>query len=149
MILNECNIPIKSIELQLVRVETCGCAEGYSKDCKCWLWKNILLKIFFCNFSLLFKVTEIQNVQIGEGDVLRGVQIPIYMIFPRLFTCPSLLTTNFKIGNILNYKTMVINLKKTHGCSFFVSPEFEVNLVIVFEDDRLITENFPLKLTRY
>jgi hypothetical protein len=27
--------------------------------------------------------------------------------------------------------------------------EFEVNLVIVFEDDRLITENFPLKLTRY
>ena len=31
---NECNAPIKSIELQLVRVETCGCAEGYSKDCK-------------------------------------------------------------------------------------------------------------------
>ena len=24
--------PIKSIELQLVRVETCGCAEGYAKD---------------------------------------------------------------------------------------------------------------------
>ena len=25
---------IKSIEIQLVRVETCGCAEGYAKDCK-------------------------------------------------------------------------------------------------------------------
>lgn len=25
-------VPIKSIEVQLVRVETCGCAEGYSKD---------------------------------------------------------------------------------------------------------------------
>lgn len=23
---------IKSIEMQLVRVETCGCAEGYSRD---------------------------------------------------------------------------------------------------------------------
>lgn len=26
--------PIKSIELQLVRVETCGCLEGYAKDGK-------------------------------------------------------------------------------------------------------------------
>lgn len=24
--------PVKSIELQLVRVETCGCLEGYAKD---------------------------------------------------------------------------------------------------------------------
>ncbi|XP_052744826.1 vacuolar protein sorting-associated protein 26C isoform X3 [Bicyclus anynana] len=29
---DECAAPIKSIELQLVRLETCGCAEGYSKD---------------------------------------------------------------------------------------------------------------------
>ena len=27
-----CEVPIKSIELQLIRVETCGCAEGYAKD---------------------------------------------------------------------------------------------------------------------
>jgi hypothetical protein len=107
-------VPIKSIELQLVRVETCGCAEGYSKDCT-------FLIFFFGEFydeleiNLITKVTEIQNVQIGEGDVLRGIQIPIYMIFPRLFTCPTLLTTNFKIGiknkfmhnklyNIYNFK---------------------------------------------
>lgn len=25
-------VPIKSIEIQLVRVETCGCAEGFSRD---------------------------------------------------------------------------------------------------------------------
>ena len=49
---------------------------------------------------LNFLVTEIQNVQIGEGDVLRNMAIPIYMIFPRLFTCPTLLTTNFKIGKL-------------------------------------------------
>lgn len=92
--------PIKSMELQLVRVETCGCAEGYAKD-----------------------ATEIQNIQIGEGDVCRAMTIPIYMVFPRLFTCPTLATSNFKV-------------------------EFEVNLVIIFQDDRLITENFPIKLTR-
>lgn len=93
-------VPIKSIELQLVRVETCGeetcckktrrageqsftllclsspgCAEGYARD-----------------------ATEIQNIQIAEGDVCRSLPIPIYMVFPRLFTCPTLETTNFKVG---------------------------------------------------
>ncbi|XP_048873594.1 vacuolar protein sorting-associated protein 26C isoform X1 [Brienomyrus brachyistius] len=93
-------VPIKSIELQLVRVETCGCAEGYARD-----------------------ATEIQNIQIAEGDVCHSLPIPIYMVFPRLFTCPTLETTNFKV-------------------------EFEVNVVIVLHDDHLITENFPLKLCR-
>jgi len=91
---------IRSIELQLVRVETCGCAEGYARD-----------------------PTEIQNIQIAEGDVCRGIALPIYMVFPRLFTCPTLSTSNFKV-------------------------EFEVNIVIVFQDDHLVTENFPIKLTR-
>ncbi|NP_001084757.1 uncharacterized protein LOC431791 [Xenopus laevis] len=93
-------VAIKSIELQLVRVETCGCAEGYARD-----------------------ATEIQNIQIAEGDVCRGLPIPLYMVFPRLFTCPTLETTNFKI-------------------------EFEVNVVIIFHDDHLVTENFPLNLCR-
>uniref|UniRef100_T1ILM6 Serine/threonine-protein kinase RIO3 n=1 Tax=Strigamia maritima TaxID=126957 RepID=T1ILM6_STRMM len=74
LVIEHCDMPIKSIELQLVRLETCGCAEGYAKD-----------------------ATEIQNIQIGEGDVCRAVSIPIYMIFPRLFTCPTLVTTNFKV----------------------------------------------------
>ena len=93
-------IPIKSIEIQMVRVETIGCAEGYSKD-----------------------ATEIQNLQICDGNVCPKLQIPIYMTFPRLFTCPSLQTRNFKIN-------------------------FELNLCIIFKDDYLITENFPLQLLR-
>ena len=32
--MESCDSPIKSIEIQLVRVETCGCAEGYAKDGK-------------------------------------------------------------------------------------------------------------------
>lgn len=46
-----------------------------------------------------------------------------YMIFPRLFTCPTLATDNFKV-------------------------EFEVNVVIVLQTGDLITENFPIKLVR-
>ena len=34
-----CSTALKSIELQLVRVETCGCAEGYAKDGK-WFVSN-------------------------------------------------------------------------------------------------------------
>uniref|UniRef100_G3QCG9 Vacuolar protein sorting-associated protein 26C n=1 Tax=Gasterosteus aculeatus aculeatus TaxID=481459 RepID=G3QCG9_GASAC len=100
LVVENSEVPIKSIELQLVRVETCGCAEGYARD-----------------------ATEIQNIQIAEGDVCHGLPIPVYMVFPRLFTCPTLETTNFKV-------------------------EFEVNVVIVLHDDHLITENFPLKLCR-
>ncbi|KAL4704748.1 hypothetical protein ACJJTC_000072 [Scirpophaga incertulas] len=96
----ECSVPIKSIELQLVRVETCGCAEGYSRD-----------------------ATEVQNIQVGEGDVRRGRELPLHMVLPRLFACPTTAANNFKI-------------------------EFELNIAVIFEDDYLVTENFPILLVR-
>ncbi|CAF1046142.1 unnamed protein product [Rotaria sordida] len=101
LVVEESELPIKSIEVQLLRVETCGCAEGFSRDS-----------------------TEIQNIQIGDGNVARKIPVPIWMLFPRTFTCPTLLTVNFKI-------------------------EFEISIVLVFEDDRMISENFPLRLSRY
>lgn len=67
--------------------------------------------------------TEIQNVQIAQGDVCRKLVIPMHMIFPRLFTCPTLMTESFKI-------------------------EFEMNLIVLFEDSHMITENFPLVLIK-
>ncbi|PIK52336.1 putative Down syndrome critical region protein 3 [Apostichopus japonicus] len=100
VVVEECVVPIKSVEIQLVRVETCGCAEGYARD-----------------------ATEIQNIQIGEGDICRGITIPIHMVFPRLFTCPTVATTNFKV-------------------------DFEINIVVVMKDDYLISENFPLSIYR-
>jgi len=100
LIIEEADAIIKSVEVQLVRVETCGCADGFAKE-----------------------ATEIQNIQIAEGDVCRQLVIPIFMIFPRLFTCPSTAARTFKI-------------------------EFEVNLVVLFEDGHLVTENFPIRLIR-
>ncbi|XP_039278853.1 vacuolar protein sorting-associated protein 26C [Nilaparvata lugens] len=73
----------------------------------------------FCRREL----TEIQTIQIGEGNIVRGLAIPVYMIFPRMFTCPTLTTSNFKV-------------------------EFEVNIVIIFGDEHIITENFPITLVR-
>jgi len=99
--LEVCEEPIKCIEIQLVRVETCGCADGFAKES-----------------------TEIQNIQIADGDVPRGVEIPIFMIFPRLFTCPSLISAR-------TYKV-----------------EFQVNLVMMFPDGRLVSKKFPITLLR-
>eukprot|EP00325_Prymnesiales_sp_UTEX-LB-985_P005825 CAMPEP_0174697850 /NCGR_PEP_ID=MMETSP1094-20130205/3604_1 /TAXON_ID=156173 /ORGANISM="Chrysochromulina brevifilum, Strain UTEX LB 985" /LENGTH=330 /DNA_ID=CAMNT_0015894919 /DNA_START=51 /DNA_END=1043 /DNA_ORIENTATION=- len=100
VIVEECTATIKSVELQLVRVETCGYQDGMARE-----------------------ATEIQNIQIADGPICHGWSIPIYMIFPRLFTCPTVSTRNFKV-------------------------DFEVNLVVLFSDGHLLTENFPLKLIR-
>ena len=93
---------IKSLELQLVRVESVD--PNHTGE-------------FFR------EATEIQLLQIGEGNVTRSLVVPMYMVFPRLFSCPTVVNRQFKI-------------------------EFEVNLLIVFGDGHLITENFPLKVFR-
>ncbi len=98
--IKKCPVDIRSIELQLVRVESCNYTEGETRE-----------------------ATEIQNIQIAEGNVVRNVAIPIHMVFPRLFTCCTTITKLFKV-------------------------EFEVNLIVLFSDNHMVTENFPLILCR-
>lgn len=52
---------------------------------------SALIRAVAHGFADAETATEIQNVQIGWGDVCRQMAIPIYMIFPRLFTCPTML----------------------------------------------------------
>jgi len=96
----KCDLVLKSIEIQLIRVETCGCTDGFAKE-----------------------NTEIQGIQIVEGDIPRTWEIPIYMLFPRLFTCPSIGTPTFKI-------------------------DFEVNISVLFEDGNQLSHKIPIKLIR-
>ncbi|CAE7825301.1 VPS26C [Symbiodinium sp. KB8] len=100
IVVEECGAPIKSIELQLVRVERTVIDGKESTD-----------------------ATEIQNLQVGDGDVARGLGIPLYMIFPRLFACPSVSAGPLSVG-------------------------FEVNVHVQFESDYLVLENFPIRLYR-
>lgn len=72
-------------------IPAAGCAEGYARD-----------------------ATEIQNIQIAEGDVCHGLPIPIYMVFPRLFTCPTLETTNFKVGESHHFFICIFFFKILH-----------------------------------
>ena len=91
---------IKSIELQFVRVETCTYADTEIRE-----------------------ATEVQNIQLADGNICHKFNIPIYMIFPRLFTCITTISKTFKV-------------------------EFEVNVVVLFKDTHMLTENFPIKLVR-
>jgi len=99
-VVRSCEAEIKSIELQLVRVETCTYMEGEARE-----------------------ATEIQNIQIADGDIVRNLALPIYFVFPRLFTCSTTVAKQFKI-------------------------EFEVNLIILFSDNLMVTENFPISMYR-
>lgn len=101
VIIESADAPIRSIDLQLVRIES----------------------ITTDHFALSHEPTEIQTIQIGEGNICRRMVVPMYMVFPRLFACPTVVMPQFKI-------------------------EFEVNLIVLFGDGYMVTENFPLTLYR-
>ena len=100
LIVKDSESPIRSIELQLVRVET-----------------------VIYNGKSQTDASEVQNIQICDGDVCRDIPIPIYMVFPRLYASPTMSTQYFKV-------------------------EFEVNMQVVFQDGYLVAENFPIVITR-
>jgi hypothetical protein len=98
--IKKCPVDIKSIEIQLARVETVIHPEGQARE-----------------------ATEIQNIQVADGNIVRNLAIPLHMVFPRLFTCSTTVTKQFKI-------------------------EFQVNLIVLFADNHMVTENFPIMLCR-
>ena len=93
-------VPLKGVDLQLVRVETVEHVEGTMKES-----------------------TEVQSLQIVDGDPRKNIEIPIYMTFPRLFTSPSLNFHKFRV-------------------------DFELNFIVMFTDGCMTTKNFPIKLFR-
>lgn len=98
--IRECDIRVTSVELQLIRVESAAAPTGIARE-----------------------ATEIQNIQIGDGDVMRLLEIPVYMFFPRWYTSPTLKTGTIRV-------------------------DFEVNVVVTLEDQNQITQNIPIKLYR-
>lgn len=87
---------IKSIEVQLVRVE------------------------FFEGKTF---ATEVQNIQVADGDVIRDMEIPLYMMFPKIYSCPSVAHAKFSI-------------------------DFQINIIVIFVNGYQLTENFPIRIYR-
>jgi hypothetical protein len=101
IIVKESEINIKSIELQFIRNEVVNLPNGESIN----------------------EVSEIQNLQIGDGDVNKDVEIPLFQLFPRYFTCASVENKITKLA-------------------------FEMNIIVVLVNGFVITENFPINTWR-
>jgi hypothetical protein len=84
----------------------------------------VRVESIFIDGKFLKSASEIQNIQIGDGDINHQFILPIYMIFPRVFSCPT-------INSHTLYRI-----------------EFEINLIIIFNDGFTITENFPITIFR-
>lgn len=91
--------PVASINLQLARKET----------------------ISSSNFT---SISEVQSIELADGNVVRNQVLPIYLIYPRLFTCPTL----------------------TDNWGFHI--EWEVGIIITFADGVIVSETFPIDLYR-
>lgn len=67
--------------------------------------------------------SEVQNIQIADGHVPKGTDIPILMHLPKVFCCSSAVNEYFGIN-------------------------FSLNIVIRFESNMVAVESIPLKLHR-
>ena len=94
---DECAVRIRSIDIALMRRETVS--------------------------GVLGRAAEVRRTQIVEGDVTRGVDIPIHVFFPRLFACPSLSIDGLSVA-------------------------FEVDVVVSFGEGLVARESIPVVLHR-
>ena len=94
---DECAVRIRSIDIALMRRETVS--------------------------GVLGRAAEVRRTQIVDGDVTRGIDIPIHVFFPRLFACPSLAIDGLSLA-------------------------FEVDVVVSFGEGLVARESIPVVLYR-
>jgi len=46
--------------------------------------------------------TEVQNIQVADGEVIRDMEIPLYMLFPKIYSCPTVIHEKFKVSAASN-----------------------------------------------
>ncbi|XP_057540417.1 uncharacterized protein LOC130818309 [Amaranthus tricolor] len=84
--------PIQSIDIHLLRVE------------------SILV-----GDKIVLETSLIQTTQIADGDVCRGLTLPIYVLLPRLLTCPTVFagpfSIEFKVSIVVTFQS---ELSKLH-----------------------------------
>ncbi|KAM1129743.1 hypothetical protein ACFX13_040206 [Malus domestica] len=84
-------VPISSIDLHLLRVE------------------SILL-----GERIVTEQSLVQTTQIADGDVCRNMTMPIYVILPRLLTCPTVLagpfSIEFKVAVVVTFQSNIAKM---------------------------------------
>lgn len=86
-------VPICSIDIHLLRME------------------SILL-----GEKIISETSLIQTTQVADGDVCRNMILPIYVVLPRLLTCPTVLagpfSAEFKVSIVISFRSELSKLHK-------------------------------------
>ncbi|XP_062157588.1 uncharacterized protein LOC133865238 isoform X2 [Alnus glutinosa] len=108
-------VPICSIDIHLLRIESVLLGE-----------------------KIVTETSLIQTTQIADGDVCRNMTLPIYVILPRLLTCPTILagpfSIEFKVSIVVSFHW---ELSKIHSKSDPTNPSIWMAM-----------ETLPLELVR-
>ncbi|KAI5084330.1 hypothetical protein GOP47_0000499 [Adiantum capillus-veneris] len=76
------------------------------------------------NDRMVSETTEVQATQVADGDVCRGLSLPIYLILPRLLTCPTLSFGSFSLEFGLAITiTFEAEISKFHAQSDSTTPK--------------------------
>ncbi|EXB80298.1 Down syndrome critical region protein 3-like protein [Morus notabilis] len=101
-------VPISSIDVHLLRIE------------------SILL-----GERIVTETSLIQTTQIADGDVCRNLTLPIYVILPRLLTCPTVMagpfSIEFKVLLVISFQS---ELSKLHSKSDPRTPRLWVSMLL-------------------
>ncbi|XP_052622165.1 uncharacterized protein LOC111920975 isoform X2 [Lactuca sativa] len=85
-------VPIYSIDIHLHRIESIMVGEKIATE-----------------------TSVLQTTQIADGDVCRSICLPIYVILPRLLTCPTVFagpfSVEFKVTIVVTFQTELYNVQ--------------------------------------
>ncbi|CAI9295472.1 unnamed protein product [Lactuca saligna] len=85
-------VPIYSIDIHLLRVESIMVGEKIATE-----------------------TSVLQTTQIADGDVCRSICLPVYVILPRLLTCPTVFagpfSVEFKVTIVVTFQTELYNVQ--------------------------------------
>ncbi|GJS94753.1 Down syndrome critical region protein 3 homolog isoform X1 [Tanacetum coccineum] len=86
-------VPVYSIEIHLLRVESIMVGEKIATE-----------------------TSIVQTTQIADGDVCRAMSLPIYVMLPRLLTCPTVFagpfSIEFKVTILVTFQTELYNVQQ-------------------------------------
>lgn len=105
VVVEQCPLALRSIELTLARIEWCTVGD--------------------LGHSIARETTDIQCTQVADGDVGRGLELPIHLVLPRLFTCPSIDADTWGVG----FELAATAVMELHGGVVTASARLPVRLV--------------------
>ncbi|KAI3712471.1 hypothetical protein L1987_71028 [Smallanthus sonchifolius] len=85
-------VPVYSIDIHLLRVESIMVGENIATE-----------------------TSIVQTTQIADGDVCHSLPLPIYVMLPRLLTCPTMFagpfSVEFKVTIVVTFQTELYNMQ--------------------------------------